>query len=289
VIGFASEPKGCGFQFKIMSMSRGRYLTGTDYIRFNVFNSSEELMPTTRTYDEASGMFNLAFDNAEDGQDPNGYWVAYWSDGAGDLYQQYPARYKTSDYFNADDLIQPGKYEDINHCFLVTYTVNRQYLSGAVELGTPYVLQMEVESSVPYKVTGSYSVPYLSSVSAHGQLTLPAGSPAWMYSAFVGEGVYGVNAISVEGSDACALTGVGEAATIYNSTPQTYRSSVIGYYGAGQMEFEATITDASNFPGSVTAWRMKDYQYEYTTAAVAGFIRPTTCHVSISLNANYDY
>lgn len=64
---------------------------------------------------------------------------------------------------------------------------------------------------------------------------------------------------------------------------------MIGVYGPGTQAFVATITDTSEFVDSVMAWRYVNYEYQETAATVDAFTSPTTCHVSVGLNANYDY
>lgn len=90
--------------------------------------------------------------------------------------------------------------------------------AGTVKLDTPFVRTLTVESTVPYEVTGSYYAPYSPSISAHGKLNIPAGSPPWIYGAFVGEGSYGINANTVGGTDSCQVEGIGSSVTVDHTT-----------------------------------------------------------------------
>ncbi len=291
VIGFASSPKACGFQFRLTLAWSGQVAAAADIRRFEVYDSSKNWVDVTSSYDEATGCFSVTFNDPEDGKDTDGYWVFFTpARDSNYLYTQYPTRYKWDDMYRAVDRIKPGRYEDVLHYFRQVVTDNKAINGGAVVLDTPFERTLTVESTVPYEGAGSYWVPSSQSISAHGTLNIPAGSPSWMYGAFGGEGSYDINANTVGGTDSCQVEGIGSSVTVDHTTPkETGDSFVIGVYGPGTQAFVATITDTSEFVDSVMAWRYVNYEYQETVVTVDAFTSPTTCYVSVGLNANYDY
>lgn len=86
---------------------------------------------------------------------PNGYY-AYFScqDSTG---SQYPYKYKSADYYNPDNLILPGSYEDIIPYWKID-TV--EFVGTEVYAAGPQQSTTRVRSSVTYKTTFNLTVNY---------------------------------------------------------------------------------------------------------------------------------
>ncbi len=108
VIGFKTNPKPCGFIFKL-TRGDGAVVDTSLNVQFLVYNSEGDFRPTRKSYDPELGVWGVSFYSGEE-IDPNGYWVVYnCTDG---IQTQYPYRYKKPDLWAASDRIAVGYYED---------------------------------------------------------------------------------------------------------------------------------------------------------------------------------
>ena len=306
MIGFASSPKPCGFQFRLTLAWSGQVAAAADIRWFEVYDSSKNWVDVTSSYDEATGYFSVMFNDPENGKDPDGYWVFFTpARDSNYLYTQYPTRYRWDDMYRAADRISPGRYEDVLHYFRQVVTDNREIISGAVVLDTPFVRTLTVESTVPYRVDGSYyhrSFPLFKNfvyTLPHGWGSLddnPAYKPiAWPPVEAVGgvldtiEGEHEHNFSAIYPYHArVRITGIGSEVEILDTAEVDQDSFVVGY-GSGNATYEAMVEDASDDPPTtITLWKMADYK-EYFSSTGVTQIKTCVSFVAVGLSASYDY
>ena len=163
VIGFASNPKPCGFT---LYLTRGDGATVDDTLGLwiDVYNSAGVWVATTEEWvppDEAPGYWSIKFDNPADARDTNGYWLEYGCDDSPGGGTQYPARYKDADKRKTADLVRIGAYTDTIPYWRVTLERNMPldtYMT--VLIGESYTTTLRVYSSIPFRTTyGAYEAP----------------------------------------------------------------------------------------------------------------------------------
>ena len=109
VFGFEDGlPRYCGFQFKI-TRGDGTVITEDFGLSFQCRNASGTyFIPDNILYNENTGYwsFGIPFGNV----DPGGYWVKF-SDIDDSIDTVYPMKYKVAEQYQAEDLIQIGRYD----------------------------------------------------------------------------------------------------------------------------------------------------------------------------------
>ena len=105
-------------------------------------DSAMNVIVMERTYNAETGYFR--FDFPEDHElDPNGYWII--GNGYQSFMMFFPDTYKRSQWFDENDLLQPGTYSFELPYFLTDYTFEGGYNST-------YTVTLIVYSSAPWQV-----------------------------------------------------------------------------------------------------------------------------------------
>lgn len=116
VIGFKSHPKGCGWFFRL-THGDGRLVDDTMNLVVRIYPATglRTSKSHTKTYDAATGYWNIVLDDPIGDADPDGFWVEYRCDDA-NLWVQWPERYTEGTQRQAADAIQPDGEEREDYC-----------------------------------------------------------------------------------------------------------------------------------------------------------------------------